>query len=211
MTPAPEPRDPKGIPHTSDEDLARLAQDSTGEAARAAFGDLVRRYEASLFGFLFVRVGNASTAEELVQEAFLRAWSKLQLFDPKQRFSTWLYTLAKNLAVSRARIRSLGTVPDEILVNMAGDSDPTLQLSHDEELEGLWALAKELLNDESCSAMWLRYHEGLSHREIASILERRAVSVRVMLFRAREVLIKALEEQQQARRPPAPRALKSGI
>jgi len=210
MTPAPDPGDPQGTPRASDEDLARLAQNSTGEAARAAFGDLVRRHEASLFGFLFVRVGNAATAEELVQEAFLRAWSKLQLFDPKQRFGTWLYTLAKNLAVSRARIRSHASVPDEVLVNMAGDSDPTLELSQNEELEGLWALAKELLNEESCSAMWLRYHDGLSYGEIATILERRSVSVRVMLFRAREVLIKALEAGPQRRRPPAPQALGTG-
>jgi RNA polymerase sigma-70 factor (ECF subfamily) len=178
----------------SDEELAVSAQTQSGEAARHAFGELVQRFEGSLFGFLFVRVGNAATAEELVQDSFLRAWRKLHLYDPKHRFGTWLYTLARNLAVSGARIRRPSTVADEVLLHMPDGSDPTEQAAHTEELEGVWALAESLLSEESCSAMWLRYHDGLSNAEIGRILERPTVSVRVLLFRAREVLVNALRE-----------------
>ena len=91
----------------SDEELAVRARGEKPLGRTASFEELVRRLEGPLFGFLVVRVGNAAEAEELCQEAFLRAWTKIELYNERWRFSTWLFTVAKRIAVSRARTRKL--------------------------------------------------------------------------------------------------------
>ena len=184
----------------SDEELAVLARTRTGEAAMRAFEELVSRLERALFGFLYMRVGNTATAEELVQETFLRAWRKLHLFDERYRFSTWIFTLARRLAVSRARVRHPDMVHVETLAELQGGADPAAEIAQREESSHVWRVAREVLAEESCSALWLRYGEELSNAEIGRILGRRTVTVRVILFRARETLARALApDASQAR------------
>jgi RNA polymerase sigma-70 factor (ECF subfamily) len=73
------------------------------DGCKTSFGALVRRYERGLFDFLRLRSRSIEDAEELVQESFLRAWEKLDLYDPRWSFGTWLYALARRLAAGRAR------------------------------------------------------------------------------------------------------------
>ena len=87
------------IDESSEAALARRAASGQSDA----FGELVRRYEAPLFRFLLLRCSSREDAEELCQESFLRAWSRIDMYDPRRRFSTWLFTLAHRLAVSRLR------------------------------------------------------------------------------------------------------------
>ncbi len=170
------------------EELALAA----AEGDAASFEDLVARFDGPLFHFLFVRVGNADEAEELVQEAFLKAWRNLERYDPRWRFSTWLYTLAKRLAISRQRAaRPVGEGADA-LARVPVEDDPHLVASGREERENLWALAARTLTVEQRSALWLRYAEDLGIDEIARILGRRRVTVRVVLFRARQELARHL-------------------
>lgn len=193
---------------TSDEELARQAQrsarvDAAAPAAMEPFEELVRRLQRPLFGFLVVRVGNAAEAEELVQEAFLRAWTRLDRYDSRWRFSTWLFTLAKRLAVSRARSRRPDVVQrvdlgEECVANLPAGADPAEHVAQREEIGGLWRLAAELLTEEQRSALWLRYSEGLSNGEIAKILGRPTVTVRVLLFRARRALTAELQARERA-------------
>jgi RNA polymerase sigma-70 factor (ECF subfamily) len=184
----------------TDEELVRAAREEAGSGgaggagATAAFEELVARYERPLYGFLVVRVGNAADTEELVQEAFLRAWQKLDLYDSRWRFSTWLFTLAKRLGVSRARVLRPVALPEETLGRLADDTDPAVLAADREESSNVWKLAGRILSVEQRSALWLRYAEGLSNGEIGTILGKRTVSVRVLLFRAREALARALEE-----------------
>src|SRR6185295_16913226 len=70
-----------------------------------AFEALVARFEAPLLRFLFLRTRDAAAAEDLTQEAFLRAWKNLARYDPRWRFSTWLYTVAERLCISARRSR----------------------------------------------------------------------------------------------------------
>ena len=194
----------------SAEELALAAR--SGE--RGAFEALVERFEAPLFRFLLVRTGRAADAEDLTQEAFLRAWQKIESYDPRWRFSTWLFTLAKRMAVSRARARrpeapeATGT---DVLAHAAVDHDPAVHAADAEERENLWALAERVLGVEQRSALWLRYVEELPMDEIARVLGRPRVSVRVLLFRARSRLARHLAPRTgDARRsddaPPLARA-----
>ncbi|MFT7678144.1 MAG: RNA polymerase sigma-70 factor (ECF subfamily) [Planctomycetota bacterium] len=158
-----------------------------------AFAALAERYQAPLYRFLRLRTGNVEDAEELLQDSLLRAWTKLDLYDERWRFSTWLYTLASRLAVSKKRRAVLPSVGQEALEHCAEVLDPGAAVAAAEERDNLWALAAEVLTPDQRSAMWLRYGEGREPIEIARILSKRASSVRVLLFRARERLMSHMQ------------------
>jgi RNA polymerase sigma-70 factor (ECF subfamily) len=160
----------KSAPIT-DERLVELALDGDEQA----FGTLVRRYQRRLTAFLSQLVGDVELARELTQEAFVRAWSALARFDPRYRFSTWLFRIAHNLGIDQLRRRRLKTVSlyrtdsegDEMEVVVADiNKDP---LGHLENR----ALASELrevidgLRPEYRELVLLRHFGGLSYQEIA--------------------------------------------
>jgi RNA polymerase sigma-70 factor (ECF subfamily) len=186
------------IPQLSDERLVELSLDGD----EGAFGILVRRYQRRLTAFLSQLVGDIELARELSQEAFVRAWSALERFNPKYRFSTWLFRIAHNLGIDQLRRRRLKTTPlyrtdsegDEVEVVVADlDKDP---LGHLENR----ALASELrdviegLRPEYRELVLLRHFGGLSYQEIADFTEMPLGTVKNKLFRAHSVLRKALTD-----------------
>jgi len=185
-------------PQLSDERLVELSLDGD----EGAFGVLVRRYQRRLTAFLSQLVGDIELARELSQEAFVRAWSALERFNPKYRFSTWLFRIAHNLGIDQLRRRRLQTTPlyrtdsegDEVEVVVPDlDKDP---LGHLENR----ALASELrgviegLRPEYRELVLLRHFGGLSYQEIADFTEMPLGTVKNKLFRAHSVLRKALTD-----------------
>lgn len=71
-----------------------------------AFGELVRRYDSRLVNFVYRTVGDRERAQDLVQETFVRVYRHLERFDQSKKFSTWIYTIASNLAKNELRNRS---------------------------------------------------------------------------------------------------------
>jgi RNA polymerase sigma-70 factor (ECF subfamily) len=186
---------PKDI---ADETLVALALDGD----EGAFADLVRRYQRRLTAFLAQLVGDTELARELCQETFIRAWSALARFDPKYRFSTWLFRIAHNLGIDQLRRRRLQTVPmhrrdsdgDEIeIVVPDGDKDP-LGHCENQELARQIKVAVERLRPEYRELVLLRHFGGLSYQEIAEFKEMPLGTVKNKLFRAHSVLRKALQE-----------------
>ena len=182
----------------SDERLVELSLDGD----EAAFGVLVRRYQRRLTAFLSQLVGDMELARELSQEAFVRAWSALERFNPKYRFSTWLFRIAHNLGIDQLRRRRLLTTPlyrtdsegDEVEVIVPDlDKDP---LGHLENR----ALASELrevidgLRPEYRELVLLRHFGGLSYQDIADFTDMPLGTVKNKLFRAHSVLRKALTD-----------------
>lgn len=182
----------------SDERLVELSLDGD----EGAFGILVRRYQRRLTAFLGQLVGDMELARELSQEAFIRAWSALERFNPKYRFSTWLFRIAHNLGIDQLRRRRLLTTPlyrtdsegDEVEVVVPDlDKDP---LGHLENR----ALASELrevidgLRPEYRELVLLRHFAGLSYQEIADFTDMPLGTVKNKLFRAHSVLRKALTD-----------------
>jgi RNA polymerase sigma-70 factor (ECF subfamily) len=180
----------------ADEKLVELALDGDEDA----YGALVLRYQRRLTAFLGQLVGDIELARELTQEAFIRAWSALGRFDPRYRFSTWLFRIAHNLGIDHLRRRRLQTVSlyrtdldgDEVEVVVAAlDKDP---LGHLENR----ALAEELhqviddLRPEYRELVLLRHFAGLSYQEIAEFKDMPLGTVKNKLFRAHSVLRKAL-------------------
>ena len=101
---------PKSPPATESEAAAAaevnelIAAHLNGDAR--AFEVLVDRYQVRLLNFVYRMIGDRERAEDLVQEAFLRVYRHLDRFDPARKFSTWLYTIASNLAKNELRNRS---------------------------------------------------------------------------------------------------------
>jgi RNA polymerase sigma-70 factor (ECF subfamily) len=182
----------------ADERLVEIALDGDEQA----YGVIVRRYQRRLTAFLSQLVGDVELARELSQEAFVRAWSALERFDPRYRFSTWLFRIAHNLGIDHLRRRRLHTMPlyrtdsdgDEVEVVIADVAkDP---LGHLENR----ALASELrevidgLRPEYRELVLLRHFAGLSYQEIADFMEMPLGTVKNKLFRAHSVLRTALAD-----------------
>ena len=180
----------------SDEKLVELALDGDEDA----YGTLVRRYQRRLTAFLGQLVGDIELARELSQEAFIRAWSALERFNPRYRFSTWLFRIAHNLGIDQLRRRRLQTVSlyrtdadgGEIEVVVAAlDKDPLGHLENRALAEELHEIIDDL-RPEYRELILLRHFGGLSYQEIAEFKDMPLGTVKNKLFRAHSVLRKAL-------------------
>ncbi len=180
----------------TDEDLVALALD--GEAD--AFAALIRRYQRRLTAFLAQIVGDLEVARELSQETFIRAWSALDRFDPRYRFSTWLFRIAHNLGIDQLRRRRLSTVPlqrqdrdgEELEVTVADEAKDPLGHLENRELAAELRRSIEGLRPEYRELVLLRHFAGLSYQEIAELKGMPLGTVKNKLFRAHTVLRNAL-------------------
>ena len=177
-----------------------------------AFTELVTRYEKRLFNFDLRRVPCAADAEDIVQEAFLRAWQSIDRYDPTWEFSTWLYTIARRLAANQhAASRRLALRANPTANTTSAQSADPAEIAARNELHGnLWPTAQRILTDDQRTALWLRYGECMAVQDIANVLGKTRVAVRVILFRARKALAKdmnstlATHEPVQALSEPVP-------
>jgi len=172
------------IEGTTDEELARRARAGSGRS----FEELARRYKRRLFVYLRPRVGSDEDAEDLVQDTFLKLYRSIGSYDPAFRFSTWLYTSAGRLAIDAYRRNAASR--DKLAAESAAElPDPASDHDRDPRLSGLWAAARGLGTDRF-RVLWLRYGEDLSIEEIAAVLGRTKLAVRILLHRARMSLMK---------------------
>jgi len=180
----------------ADEALIELALDGDEDA----YGVLVRRYQRRLTAFLGQLVGDLELARELSQEAFIRAWSALDRFDPRYRFSTWLFRIAHNLGIDQLRRKRLQTVS---LYRSDSDGEELEVVVADLEKDPLGHLENRALADEMRRAIdqlrpeyrelvLLRHFAGLSYQEIADFKDMPLGTVKNKLFRAHTVLRDAL-------------------
>lgn len=185
-------------PVLSDEELVAASLDGN----QAAFGLLVRRYQRRLTAFLGQLVGDMELARELSQEAFIRAWTALDRFDPQFRFSTWLFRIAHNLGIDQLRRRRLLTVPlvrqdaegEEVEIAVVDASKDPLGHFENRELAGAIKVAIRGLRSEYRELVLLRHFAGLSYQDIADLKGMPLGTVKNKLFRAHSVLRRALQE-----------------
>lgn len=158
---------------------------------RQAFTPLVERYQRPLFGFLG-RMGLAQAqAEEIAQETFLRVWQNLGQYDPKRaEFSTWLFTIARRLALNELERASVKqeTAQDENHPETASDDALPLERLEQQEQQQRLQAALRLLPLHERSTLALAYSQGLDMKTIAQIEGCSESAVKVRLHRAREQL-----------------------
>ena len=176
--------DPPGL-------LARLR---AGEAR--AFEELVIAYQHRVFGAAFRMLGSAAEAEEVAQEAFLRAHRAIAEFRGEAKLSTWLYAITSRLCLNRLASpdRRLTYLGDEVILELRDERpDPTSILERREREAALQRALAELPDDRRIVVV-LRDLEGLTYEQIADTLSLELGTVRSRLHRGRTELREKLEK-----------------
>src|SRR5713101_6861711 len=171
-----------------------------------AFEELVEAYQARLVGVMHHLVGSAEEAEDLAQEVFLRVYRARKKYRARCKFSTWLFTIANNLALNTLRSRQrkpvvplntrdsgpLGPRPAEQLVLDSGHQPaPRMQ---QQELAALIRRALDALNERQRLAVLLNKFEDMNYAAIAQVMGLTTKAVKSLLSRARDNLRIALKD-----------------
>jgi RNA polymerase sigma-70 factor (ECF subfamily) len=173
-------------------------------ADRAAFRTLVRRHQRALVNHLYRHIGHRESALDLAQEVFLKIYLSLSTFDPKYRFTTWLYRIASNCAIDHLRKKrpltySLTTNPNDSYPSrrakaLAGNEpDPDDMLRY-QELQGRLEMAVQNLPADYRQLILLRHRQHCRYDEIARIAKLPIGTVKNRIFRARELLKRELAD-----------------
>jgi len=173
-------------------DMAVIRRAQRGD--ERAFALIVRAYEAPIFNYVLRMVGDRALAEDLTQDVFLRVFRGLRGYSRRARFTTWLFQVAKNRVIDEMRAaerrpRSLVAIEDA----------PQLEVvdAPIEQSEAIDILLSEVdkLSPDLKEALLLRDIAGLSYNEISDTLEVTLATVKWRIFKAREEVQQALEEQ----------------
>ncbi len=187
---------------SSDEQLMLAFR--TGEAR--AFQLLVERHRGSVFNFILRSTGHAARAEDLLQETWLKVIRGAPEYEPKARFTTWLYTLARNLCVDSARKESFReVVPLEVSARGDGVEHPAAErfpdgrplpdrAAHNARLRPLLEQALMSLPKDQREVFLLREYSGVPFKEIAAVVGTSENTVKSRMRYALEGLRKRLRE-----------------
>ncbi|MBL7157889.1 MAG: sigma-70 family RNA polymerase sigma factor [Candidatus Omnitrophica bacterium] len=184
----------------SDEALAKLAR----EGDTKAFEELFERYKSPILNFIYRLIGNRETAEEVTQEAFIRAYKSLGIFDPRKRFSAWIYTIARNLAKNALRDKKYfrdvslekaisGEGEDIKLKHVLSDPNPRPdEIALDEELSRNVQAVLKKLPAELREVITLCNIEQMTYKEASKILGVSEATVMNRLRKAKLIFMKEL-------------------
>ncbi len=150
-----------------------------------AFGAIYDELSKPIYNFLFARIRNRQTAEDLLQTVFLKVWNNLSSYTSKRtaKFSTWVFQIANYTLIDHWRTRK-ETVDLTVVENLSNFAlDPKLY----EKYDYLWQAIQQL-PQEYQTVIQLRFQQDLNVSEVASIMDKSEVSVRVLQHRAVKLL-----------------------
>jgi RNA polymerase sigma-70 factor (ECF subfamily) len=163
----------------------------------SSFAVLVERYQDMVYTIAVKVLQNREDAEEVAQDAFVKAFHKLGTFRKEARFSTWLYRIAFNEAISRSRLRKLPEVEfNEGISESAADEEVEeniIGLDPEEQKKIVGKVLKRFAESDQLLVS-LYYYEGLHMNEIAEITGLSESNVKVRLHRLRKRIFKELNE-----------------
>lgn len=165
----------------NEEALVRRAANGDAEA----FGDLYVRHLDEIYRYVFYKVGNEKNAEDLTETVFLNAWEAIGEYQPRGHpFSSWLYRIAHNAVVDHYRTKKDESPLDPVAFTLADESlGPEETLMKRRQVSRLIE-AFAHLSEEKQQLILLRFVEGLSHAQVAQILNKSEGACRVMQHRA---------------------------
>jgi RNA polymerase sigma-70 factor (ECF subfamily) len=167
-----------------EETLEQLAEKAkTG--CQQSYEKIVVALQERVFSYVLQLVRNEEDAEDLAQETFVKAYRHIKSFDGRAKFTTWLYSIAKNTAFNHLRRKK----PQEPLEYHQDSLVAPKEQQVGDERDSIWTLARQL-KPRLFEVLWLHYAEGFSMKEMAEITKSNSVTVRVLLHRARVALRK---------------------
>jgi RNA polymerase sigma-70 factor (ECF subfamily) len=187
---------------TEEADRGAMARLAAGEDR--ALDELMERHSQPVFHFLVCLVQDEAVAEDLAQETFVRVYRHRGRYDPKRKFTTWLYAIAANLG--RDRVRWLARHPELSLDHPSprtglefkesmpdGAADPGAQLESEERAQTV-RRAVAALPEELRTPLILTVYEERSQAEVADILGCSVKAIEMRIYRARHELRRRLQE-----------------
>jgi RNA polymerase sigma-70 factor (ECF subfamily) len=185
------------------DDKALVARALKGD--ESAFAELLERFRRPVFSLIYRMIGDREQAEDLAQEAFVKALNNLDSYNPNYRFSSWLFKIANNHAIDhlrRARLPTVSIHGSPHAVNTEREEETRIVLEAHDESPEQEIMALELgseieqaiarLRPEYRTAVILRHVESRAYEEIAEIMDVPIGTVKTFLHRARAELRTAL-------------------
>src|SRR5215210_8610336 len=212
-SPAPKPPMPPAVPDSgdlkpvalgraSDEELMRRTQNGD----KQAYALLYERYSASVLSYLYRMLGNVEDVESIGQEVFLRAFRFAPTYRYPQKFSTWLFTITRNLAINHSRRRKRSPVRNITELNLEGvdiSGDPyqvaaraTDDVEKQEEIAQVLRALDELPTDQK-EVIVLGVFQDLSYAEIEDITGTKAVTLRSRMFHGLKRLARSIGSEAE--------------
>lgn len=174
-----------------------------------AFATLVGKYEGRVLGLAYRYLGDRDTAEDLAQEAFIRVYRAKERYEPRAKFSTWLYRIVVNLCLNEIRGRkhkahmSLAIATEtssNLNIDLTDEDEPEpVEMLEEEELSAKIQEIIETLPENQRIAILLNKYQDLSYQEVADAMDMTTMAVKSLLTRARvkikEKLLPYLREE----------------
>ncbi|KAA3664321.1 MAG: hypothetical protein DWQ04_06345 [Chloroflexi bacterium] len=163
------------------------------EGDKEAFGKIIQAYQSPVYNLAYRMLNNSGEAEEAAQEAFIRAYTRLDSYNPNHKFSTWLLSITSNYCIDQIRKRRaiLLSIDEPLAPHPALMSDrrkgPEAKTLEGEQQDMVQTLLQELPADYR-QAVVLRYWHELSYEEIAEMMDTTVSAIKSRLFRARKQL-----------------------
>jgi RNA polymerase sigma-70 factor (ECF subfamily) len=180
------------MPLPNERQLVLQAQAGNTEA----FGALYDAYMERIYRFVYFRVEDQQTAEDITSQVFLKAWSNLDRFSfSRTPYLAWLYTIAHNAVIDHYRTRKVTTALDDVQLSQPDQAEV---VENEIDLTAEMRLVKDALQtltDDQQKVLSLKFIEGMSNHEIARHLGKREGAIRALQMRGLQALAKQLEEK----------------
>lgn len=183
---------PANLPIPEEGHLVHQAKSGDSEA----FAQLYDAYLERVYRYVYFRVSDEQTAEDLASQVFLKAWEGLERYQINgSPFVAWLYTIAHNLVIDHYRTRKESVGLDEIVPLAAEDESLDEQVGASFDLQ-IMREVLEFLNEEQQQVLTLRFIAELSTEEIAKAMGKREGAVRALQMRALQMMSKHMQERK---------------
>lgn len=205
----PEKMDVK-IPYRRRSDLARCEKLSDGDLVKIILGQnpdayriLFKRYEKSLYIYIFHMVRNKEEVEDLLQNVFTKTFKSLDRFDTERKFSSWIYRIAHNEAVNFIKRKSkrhlvswedVSTSKDKL--DLSVDAENVADIFMRKEISSEIDKALEAIPEKYKKILMMRYFEEYSYQKIGKILGKPVNTVGTLINRAKKKLFEVVNEER---------------
>ena len=180
------------MPLVNERQLVLQAQAGNAEA----FGQLYDAYMERIYRFIYFRVEDQQTAEDITSQVFLRAWNNLDRFSlGRTPYLAWLYTIAHNAVIDHYRTRKVTTALEDVRLSQPDYAEIVENdIDFAVEMKSIKSAMQTLTGDQQ-QVLTLKFIEGMSNDEIARHLGKREGAVRALQMRGLRALAKQLEEK----------------